>query len=143
MVRTHREEMDHRKILRQKYFEDPNYRRLSDLVPDGLDGNKYGGWRDDVIFALLVTGKSKSGRKLSELKAYLNKGSELPINWENLYAYFDEQLADPENRYLSGITTVNTTIFASHMFTSEISLEDLLNQYRDYLTGDYDIVQKG
>lgn len=140
MVRTHREEMDHRKILRQKYFEDPNYRRLSDLVPDGLDGNKYGGWCDDVIFALLVTGKSKSGRKLSELKAYLNKGSELPINWENLYAYFDEQLADPENRYLSGITTVNTTIFASHMFTSEISLEDLLNQYRDYLTGDYDIV---
>lgn len=140
MVRTHREEMDHRKILRQKYFEDPNYRRLSDLVPDGLDGNKYGGWRDDAIFALLVTGKSKSGRKLSELKAYLNKGSELPINWENLYAYFDEQLADPENRYLSGITTVNTTIFASHMFTSEISLEDLLNQYRDYLTGDYDIV---
>lgn len=140
MVRTHREEMDHRKILRQKYFEDPNYRRLSDLVPDGLDGNKYGGWRDDVIFALLVTGKTKSGRKLSELKAYLDKGSELPINWENLYAYFDEQLEDPENRYLSGITTVNTTIFASYMFTSEISLEDLLNQYRDYLTGDYDIV---
>jgi hypothetical protein len=140
MVRTHREEMDHRKILRQKYFEDPSYRRLSDLVPDGLDGNKYGGWRDDVIFALLVTGKTKSGRKLSELKAYLDKGSELPINWENLYAYFDEQLEDPENRYLSGITTVNTTIFASHMFTSEISLEDLLNQYRDYLTGDYDIV---
>lgn len=140
MVRTHREEMNHRKILRQKYFEDPSYRRLSDLVPDGLDGNKYGGWRDDVIFALLVTGKTKSGRKLSELKAYLDKGSELPINWENLYAYFDEQLEDPENRYLSGITTVNTTIFASHMFTSEISLEDLLNQYRDYLTGDYDIV---
>lgn len=140
MVRTHREEMDHRKILRQKYFEDPSYRRLSDLVPDGLYGNKYGGWRDDVIFALLVTGKTKSGRKLSELKAYLDKGSELPINWENLYAYFDEQLEDPENRYLSGITTVNTTIFASHMFTSEISLEDLLNQYRDYLTGDYDIV---
>ena len=140
MVRTHREEMDHRKILRQKYFEDPNYRRLSDLVPDGLDGNKYGGCRDDVIFALLVTGKTKSGRKLSELKAYLDKGSELPINWENLYAYFDEQLEDPENRYLSGITTVNTTIFASHMFTSEISLEDLLNQYRDYLTSDYDIV---
>lgn len=80
MVRTHQEEMDHRKILRQKYFEDPNYRRLSDLVPDGLDGNKYGGWRDDVIFALLVTGKTKSGRKLSELKAYLDKGSELPIN---------------------------------------------------------------
>lgn len=113
---------------------------MSDIIPDGLDSYKYAAWRDDVIFALLVTSKTKSGRKLSELKAYLDKGSELPINWENLYAYFDEQLEDPENRYLSGITTVNTTIFASHMFTSEISLEDLLNQYRDYLTGDYDIV---
>lgn len=140
MVRTHREEMNHRKILRQKYFEDPNYRRLSDLVPDGLDGNKYAGWRDDAIFALLVTGKPKSGHILSELKVYLDKGSELPINWNNIYAYFDEQLADPENRYLSGITTINTSIFASHMFTSEISLEELLNQYRDCLTSNYDIV---
>lgn len=41
MVRTHREEMDHRKILRQKYFEDPNYQRLSDIIPDGLDSYKY------------------------------------------------------------------------------------------------------
>lgn len=140
MVRTHREEMNHRKILRQKYFEDPNYRRLSDLIPGGLDGNKYGGWRDDAIFALLVAGKPKSGHILGELKTYLDKGSELPINWDNLYAYFDEQLADPENRYLSGITTINTSIFASHMFTSEISLEELLNQYRGHLTGTYDIV---
>lgn len=140
MVRTHIDELNHRKILRQKYFEDPNYRRLSDLIPDGLDSNKYGSWRDDVIFALLVVGKPKSGRSLSELKAYLDKGSELPINWNHLYAYFDEQLADPENRYLSGITTVNTSIFASHMFTSEISLEELLNQYRCHLTSNYDIV---
>ena len=109
MVRSHREEVDHRKILRQKYFEDPNYRRLSDIIPGGLDGYQYGGWRD-------------------------------PINWDNLYSYFDEQLADTENRYLSGITTINTSIFASHMFTSEISLEDLLNQYRGHFTSNYDIV---
>lgn len=140
MVRSHREEVDHRKILRQKYFEDPNYRRLSDIIPGGLDGYQYGGWRDDVIFALLVAGKPKSGHILRELKVYLDKGSELPINWDNLYSYFDEQLADTENRYLSGITTINTSIFASHMFTSEISLEDLLNQYRGYFTSNYDIV---
>ncbi len=140
MVRSHREEVDHRKILRQKYFEDPNYRRLSDIIPGGLDGYQYGGWRDDAIFALLVAGKPKSGHILSELKVYLDKGSELPINWDNLYSYFDEQLADTENRYLSGITTINTSIFASHMFTSEISLEDLLNQYRGHFTSNYDIV---
>ena len=140
MVRTHREEIDHRKIIRQKYFEDPNYRRLSDIIPGGLDGYKYGGWRDDAIFALLVTGKPKAGHILHELKTYLDKGSELLVNWNNLYAYFDAQLSDTENRYLSGITTINTGMFASHMFTSEISLKDLLNQYRDHLTNNYDIV---
>ncbi len=85
----------------------------------------------------------KFSYSLSELESYLDKGSELPINWDNLYAYFDEQLADPENPYLSSITTVNTSTYESNIFTSEISLKDLLNQYRDYLTGDYDIVQKG
>lgn len=74
------------------------------------------------------------------LESYLNRGSELPINWDNFYAYFDEQLADPENRYLSRMTTINTGIVSSGIFTSEISLEDLLNKYRDRLTGNYDIV---
>lgn len=140
MVRTIREETEHRKALRQKYFEDPSYRRLSDLIPGGLNSDKYGGWREDVIFDRLIVGKPTSGSSLSELKACLDKGSELPINWGNFYAYFDEQLADPENRYLSGLTTINTSIFASHMFTSEISIEELLNQYRDYLTDTYDII---
>lgn len=140
MVRTHREEMDHRKILRQKYFEDPNYQRLSDIIPDGLDSYKYAAWRDDAIFAVLVAGGPKANHSLSKLESYLNRGSELPINWDNFYAYFDEQLADPENRYLSRMTTINTGIVSSGIFTSEISLEDLLNKYRDRLTCNYDIV---
>lgn len=69
-------------------------------------------------------------------QSYLDKGSELPINWDNLYAYFDEQLADPENPYLSSITTVNTNTYESNIFTSEISLKDLLNRYRDSLTNE-------
>ncbi len=140
MVRTHREEVNHRKIRRQKYFEDPNYRRLSDIVPDGLDSYKYGAWRDDSIFVILVVGKPKANYSLSELEAYLDMGSELPINWENFYAYFDEQLADPENRYLSRMTTITTGPFSEYIFTSKITLEDLLNKYRDRLTGNYDIV---
>lgn len=140
MVRTHREEINHRKILRQKYFEDPNYRRLSDIIPGGLDGHRYGGWRDDAIFSLLVAGKPKSGHILSELESYLDRGSELPINWDNFYTYFDAQLSDSENRYLSRITTVNTGPLSSDIFTSEISLEDLLNRYRERLTDKFDIV---
>lgn len=41
MVRIHIDELNHRRILRQKYFEDPHYRRLSDITPGGLDSQKY------------------------------------------------------------------------------------------------------
>lgn len=140
MVRTHSEEVSHRKILRQKYFEDPNYRKLSYIIPGGLANYRYGAWRDDAIFTALVIGKPKVDYSRSELEVYLNNGSELPINWDNFYAYFDEQLADPENRYLSIIKTINTGMVSSDIFTSEISLEDLLNQYRGHLTSNYDIV---
>lgn len=136
MIRTHIDELNHRRILRQKYFEDPNHRRLSDITPGGLDSRKYAAWRDDAMFAAFVIGEHKFSYSLSELESYLDKGSELPINWDNLYAYFDEQLADPENPYLSSITTVNTNTYESNIFTSEISLKDLLNRYRDSLTNE-------
>ena len=136
MVRTHNDEMEHCKIRRQKYFEDPSYRRLSDITPGGLDSRKYAAWRDDAMFAAFVIGEHKFSYSLSELESYLDKGSELPINWDNLYAYFDEQLADPENPYLSSITIVNTNTYESNIFTSEISLKDLLNRYRDSLTNE-------
>lgn len=135
MVRTHQEEVAHRKILRQKYFEDPRYRRLSDITPGGLDSQKYAAWRDDAMFAAFVIGRHQFSYDLSELESYLDKGSELPINWEHLYAYFDEQLRDTENPYLSSITTVNANTYGFNIFTSEISLEDLLNRYRGRLTG--------
>lgn len=48
MVRTHSDEMEHRRILRQKYLEDHDYRRLSDIVPGGLDSCKYAAWSDDA-----------------------------------------------------------------------------------------------
>ena len=136
MVRTHIDELNHRRILRQKYFEDPNHRRLSDITPGGLDSRKYAAWRDDAMFAAFVIGEHKFSYSLSELESYLDKGYELPINWDNLYAYFDEQLADPENPYLSNITTVNTNTYEPNIFTSEISLKDLLNQYKDSLTSE-------
>lgn len=136
MVRTHNDEMEHRKTLRQKYLEDPSYRKLSDIVPGGLDSRKYAAWRDDAMFAAFVIGEHKFGYDLSELETYLNKGSELPINWDNLYSYFDEQLSDSENRYLSSIATIHTSMYESNMFTSKISLKDLLNRYRSQLIGE-------
>lgn len=35
MVRYHEDEINHRRKLRKKYLEDPNFRRWSDIAPDG------------------------------------------------------------------------------------------------------------
>ncbi len=34
MVRYHEDEINHRRKLRKKYLEDPNFRRWSDIAPD-------------------------------------------------------------------------------------------------------------
>ena len=41
MVRSQEAELRHRRMLREKYFEDPKYRRLSDIIPYGLNGRQY------------------------------------------------------------------------------------------------------
>ena len=92
MVRDFDDELRHRRTLRQKYFEDPRYRKWSDVVPGGLDGRQYMLWRDDRLFDYLITNQVSSQSNLPKLKTCLKDGKKLPINWSNFYAYFDEQL---------------------------------------------------
>lgn len=73
----------------------------------------------------------------SKVIACLNKGHQLPINWVNFYAYFDEQLNDPQNRYLSYLKNPE---IAGDDFEPSTSVEKLLNQYRDSLLSTYDII---
>ena len=137
MVRSHEDEMMHRRKLRTKYFEDPSYRKWSDVVPDGFDGGYYSGWRDDVLFSTLITNQSTGRQTASQLIEYLDKGHELPINWVNFYAYFDEQLNDPENRYLSSILDND---IRGDEFEWSTSVVKLLNRYREQLCSSYDII---
>lgn len=137
MARSHEDEMTHRRKLREKYFEDPSYRKWSDVVPDGFDGGYYSGWRDDVLFSTFITNKSTGRQTASQLIEYLDKGCELPINWNNFYAYFDEQLNDPENRYLSSILDND---IRGDEFERSTSVIKLLNRYRERLVTTYDII---
>lgn len=136
MVRSYDEEMQHRRILRQKYFEDPNYRRWSDIVPGGIDGGQYMSWRDDRIFDYLITNQVARQSNYLILDTYLRDGHELPINWSNFYAYFDEQLNDPENRHVDELTQMSFYDPSRRKFTAEM----LLNKYRDNLLSTYDII---
>lgn len=73
------DELQHRKMLRQKYFEDPNYRRWSDIVPEGIDGRPYMTWRDDRLFDYLITGQTERSN-LSTIQTHLRDSHKLPIN---------------------------------------------------------------
>jgi hypothetical protein len=137
MVRYHEDEINHRRKLRKKYLEDPNFRRWSDIAPDGDEIDAFDEWRDDFLFCCFVTNNTDIGFTVSDLVEYLNRGDELPINWVNFYAYFDERLNDPENRYLS--TLVEPVIY-NGVSEPRMSVKELLNQYRDKLLSTYDII---
>jgi hypothetical protein len=137
MVRYHEDEINHRRKLRKKYLEDPNFRRWSDIAPDGDEIDAFDEWRDDFLFCCFITNNTDIGFTVSDLVEYLNRGDELPINWVNFYAYFDERLNDPENRYLS--TLVEPVIY-NGVSEPRMSVKELLNQYRDKLLSTYDII---
>lgn len=142
MVRSHADEIAYRYELRKKYLEDPNYRKWSDITPDdgGLNTrsiNKFAEIRDDVLFCYLITNQSSGQPKVSQVIECLNKGQELPINWENFYAYFDERLNDPQNRYLSYL---KDPVIIGDTLEPRTSIEELLNRYRDRLLSKYDMI---
>lgn len=136
MVRDYNDELEHRRALRQKYFEDPRYRRWSDVVPGGLDGRQYVLWRDDRLFDYLITNQTFSQSNLPKLKMHLKGGHELPINWSNFYDYFDAQLNDPDNRFIDELAEINFYDPSDHRFT----VKKLLDHYREHLYNSYDMV---
>lgn len=54
LVRLPMDELKHRRALRQKYFEDPNYRKWSDILPGGMNDFRYMSWGDHQLFDLCL-----------------------------------------------------------------------------------------
>lgn len=134
-MRTPIEEIAHRCALRKRYFEDPDYRRWSDIVPD----YGYDSWRDDVLFIEYIANNTQDGVSRKDLYELLENGHDLPINWGNLYAYFDERFNDPDNYFHSDLTA------PKYFYVDEPSnkepIADILNRYRDkLLSATYDII---
>ncbi len=136
MVRTFDEEIQHRLELRKKYFEDPRYRRWSDVAPGEIGGRKYALLRDDRLFDYFITNQTYSHSSLFKLKMYLRDGYKLPINWSNFYAYFDARLNDPDNRFIDDLKIAYIRDESGRCAT----VEELLNMYRDELYHGYDII---
>lgn len=136
LVRLPMDELNHRRALRQKYFEDPNYLKWSDIVPGGIDGLAYKSWEDYRLFDCLITNQVVVQSSITTLNTHLRLGHKLPINWSNFYAYFDEQLNDPENRYLEELTQ----LLISDDYGHHSSIKGLLDKYRDEIFSSYDLI---
>lgn len=132
MTRTYDEEMTHRKTLREKYFETSGFRRWSDFLRQiiidnhfdlSLYDDAYVSIDDNSLFGHILTYKQPDETSMADIIHSFENGLDLPIHWDNFYAYFDEQLNDPNARYRPAI-----------------KIENLLDKYRDKLLNNYDMV---
>lgn len=135
-VRSPMDELRHRRDLRKKYFEDPAYRKWSDVVPGGTNGIGYMSWSDYQLFDYLITGQTIVQSNLTTIQNHLRNGYKLPINWYNFYAYFNERLNDYENRYIEELTNLLISDDNGH----RSNIKGLLDKYQDSLLPTYDMV---
>ena len=137
MVRTIAEENIVCKCLREKHFENPNYRKWSDMIP--LNDGDYGSKLEDIFFISYITGKSDINIDSQTFYKSLDNGHELPIDWVSLYDYFDNRFADEDNYAKYEIT--RPFISGNTHEAIRWSVMDILNFYRDRLLSPaYDMV---
>lgn len=141
MVRNAKQQLEYREKLRKRLFEDPNYQKWSDLVP--IESPEYEGWRDDCLFECYLRNTRFNVYDLNLIEEIFQKGDDASVNWQNFYAYFDEQFNDENNRYKREISYFKFYpggIGASDD-TKGLTVMQILNKYRDQLLhNNYDII---
>lgn len=137
MVRTIYEESIVCGIMREKYFENPHYRKWSDIMPPS--DNSYGDRTEHNFFIDYVMGYDNSGMDAQKIYGLLDNGHNLPIDWRALYAYFDERFADEDNYAVDELT--QPILSSNTPEPTRWSLMDILNHYREFLLNEpYDII---
>lgn len=137
-MRPFNAEMNLRKMQRQCYFEDPRYRKWSDIQQDSTL-SLYEAEPDNDFFIDYLFGTCDNPPSSPiDIRRQMDKGKELPINWDALYAYFDERFNDPGNDYKHQFTYQG---YYTAGFKDEVSLIEILEEYREILLQPmYDIV---
>ena len=133
-MRSENLESEYRGKQRKRYFEDPNYRKWSDIVKDNYN---YGDYRERAFIRFYLDCDCYNERKsLEAIREVMSNGKSHPINWEAFYTYFDERLNDPDNPYMH---EMNEKMFV--FMDDSPTVIELLDQYRDTLTSSgYDMV---
>ena len=137
MVRTISEEGIVCRNMRKKYFENPKYRKWSDITP--LQANGYGNRLEYAFFVAYIMGKDDASMDADKLYTLLDDGHNLPIDWSALYIYFDERFADNGNCALDELT--QPVLSSKTHGPTRWSIMDILNHYREFLlSNSYDMI---
>lgn len=134
-MRTWDDEFLLREKQRRKYFENPKYRKWSDVVDkcwdeDDSDENDYREFRDDVLFSSYIVNGPIEYVDSKIVIDLLEVGHTLPIDWTSFYAYFDERFNDPENIFKSEFNWPCAGTGETGHFRR---LKDVLAEYREKL----------
>ena len=121
-MRTIEEEIDLRTEQRKRYFENPRYRKLSDYLD--INDSEYGELSDCYLFYRYVAGCRFTELTEDNVERAMNPDTNQTIDFEAVYAYFDERCNDKNNAasqeiVLIPLPFVNTTV------------QDLRDAYRD------------
>lgn len=133
-MRNENLESEYRGKQRKRHFEDPNYRKWSDIVKDNYS---YGDYRERAFICFYLDCDCYNERQsLAAIREVMSNGKSHPINWEAFYAYFDERLNDPDNPYMH---EMNEKMFV--FMDDSPTVIELLDQYREtLLSSDYDLI---
>lgn len=131
-MRTIDDEIDLRIKQRKRYFENPNYRKLSDYLD--INDSEYGELSDCYLFYRYVAGCRFTDLTNDNVERAMNPDTNQMIDFEAVYAYFDERRNDKNNAAKPEI------LFTPLPFVGT-TIQEILDEYRDaVLKPSYDIV---
>lgn len=131
-MRTIEEEIDLRTEQRKRYFENPNYKKLSDYF--NINDSEYGELSDLYLFHRYVTGCRFTELTKGNVERAMNPDTNQTIDFEAVYAYFDERCNDKNNAASPEIVIIRLPFVGA-------TVQEILDEYRDVaLKPPYDIV---
>ena len=124
-MRTDNKEIEIRKELRKKYFEDPKYNQLSHIIDSTFDRDNYGGRRDNLAVASYIVGwEVLSCHNLTVDELLVHKDNPR-VNWESVYQYVDERLNDKDGKWRDELIEYD--------YPLSIPIKTFLDDYRHLL----------
>lgn len=124
-MRTDNKEIEIRKELRKKYFEDPKYNQLSHIMDSTMQWDDYGGRRDNLMIASYIVGwEVLSCHNLTVDELLVHKDNPR-VNWESVYQYVDERLNDKDGKWKDELV--------DYEYPLPIPIKTFLDDYRHLL----------